>query len=54
MGVANPEWQLTPVPGEDNKYTYTYSPSIIECFNVPDGETIEQLAFVFRNADGIP
>lgn len=51
-GVANPDWQLTPVPGEDNKYTYTYSPSIIEYFNVPDGETVEQLAFVFRNADG--
>ncbi|PHI18140.1 hypothetical protein CEQ90_19535 [Lewinellaceae bacterium SD302] len=51
-GVANPDWQLTPVPGEPNLYTYTYGPSISGYFNVPGGENIEQIAFVFRNADG--
>lgn len=51
-GVANADWQLTPVDGEDNKFTYTFGPSIREYFSVPDGETIEEIAFVFRNGDG--
>ncbi|MEM6769658.1 MAG: alpha-amylase family glycosyl hydrolase, partial [Bacteroidota bacterium] len=51
-GVANAAWRLTPVDGEANKYTYTYSPSIREYFGVPDNEEIQQIAFVFRNADG--
>ncbi|MEM9928369.1 MAG: alpha-amylase family glycosyl hydrolase [Bacteroidota bacterium] len=51
-GVANADWQLTPVPDEPNKYTYNYGPSIREYFGVPDGEEIERIAFVFRNADG--
>ncbi|MEL6659706.1 MAG: alpha-amylase family glycosyl hydrolase [Bacteroidota bacterium] len=51
-GQANAAWQLTPVPGEDNKYTYTFEPSIKEYYNVPDGEEILQLALVFRNGDG--
>ncbi|MEL6143349.1 MAG: hypothetical protein AAFU67_17230, partial [Bacteroidota bacterium] len=51
-GVANNDWKLTPVPGEPNKYTYTIDPSIIDYYGVPSNEAIEQMAFVFRNADG--
>ncbi len=51
-GVANAAWRMTAVPGEPNKYTYTFSPSIQGYFNTPAGETIEQVAFVFRNATG--
>jgi 1,4-alpha-glucan branching enzyme len=51
-GVANDNWKLTPVAGEANKYTYTFGPSIREYFSVPTGEEIQQIAFVFRNADG--
>ncbi len=51
-GQANAAWQLTPVSGEANKYTYTIEPSIKDYYNVPDGEEILQLAFVFRNGDG--
>ncbi len=51
-GQANTSWQLTPVPGEDNKYTYTISPSIRDYYGVPANEEILQLAFVFRNGDG--
>ena len=51
-GVANADWQLTPVDGEDNKYTYTFGPSIRDYFGVPAGEEIQQIAFVFRNGNG--
>lgn len=51
-GQANTDWQLTPVPGESNKYTYTFSPDITSYYDVPGGEVIEQIALVFRNADG--
>lgn len=51
-GQANAAWQLQPVPGQDNLYSYTFSPSIRDYYNVPDGETIEQIAFVFRDAAG--
>lgn len=51
-GVANAAWQLSPVDGEPNKYTYTFGPSIREYYGVPDGEEILQIAFVFRNGDG--
>lgn len=51
-GVANAAWRLNPVPGEPNKYTYTFGPTVQGYFNPPAGETIEQVAFVFRNADG--
>ena len=51
-GVANEDWKLTPVSGEPNKYTYTFSPTIREYFEVATGTTIEQVAMVFRNADG--
>ena len=51
-GVANAAWRLSPVAGEPNKYTYTYGPSIREYFSVPENEEIQQIAFVFRNANG--
>ncbi|MEO1410772.1 MAG: alpha-amylase family glycosyl hydrolase [Bacteroidota bacterium] len=51
-GVENDAWKLTPVPGEPDRYTFTISPSINEFYDVPNGETIEELAFVFRNGDG--
>ena len=51
-GVANDDWKLTPVTGEPNKYTYTFSPTLREYFGVDAGTDIEQLALVFRNADG--
>ncbi len=51
-GVENDDWKLTPVPGEPDQYTITIGPSITDFYSVPMGETIEQLAFVFRNGDG--
>ncbi len=35
-----------------NEYTLTISPSIREFYDVPDDETIKQIALVFRNSDG--
>jgi len=51
-GQANDDWKMEPVPGADNLYQYTYSPTVRDFFGVPASETIEQLSFVFRNADG--
>ncbi|CAH0999417.1 1,4-alpha-glucan branching enzyme GlgB [Neolewinella maritima] len=51
-GVANDEWKLTPVAGEPNKYTYTFSPTVREYFDADENTVIEQVALVFRNADG--
>jgi len=51
-GVANPAWKLTPVPGQPNLFTYSISPSIKQFYSVGNGETVEKLAMVFRNADG--
>ena len=45
-----PECQLSPV-GED-LWQLIITPSIREYYGVPEGETILQLAFVFRNTDG--
>jgi 1,4-alpha-glucan branching enzyme len=36
----------------DDKYQIVLTPSIREFYGVPDGETIEKIAFVFRNSDG--
>ncbi len=36
----------------NDMYTLDIQPSIREFYGVPDGEKIEQLAFVFRSADG--
>ena len=35
-----------------NLYTLDITPSIRDYYGVPDGETIEQMAFVFRSSDG--
>ncbi len=52
-GVANPDWQLTPVPGKPNLFSYTFTPNIKGYYNVdPATETIQKLAFVFRNGAG--
>lgn len=51
-GVANEDWKLTPVEGEPNKYTYTFSPSVRDYFGVPAAVDIEQVALVFRDATG--
>ncbi len=51
-GVANPDWQLTPVPGEPNLYSYDITPSIQEYYGASAGDEVLQMAFVFRNADG--
>ena len=45
-----PECKLSPV-GED-LWQLIITPSIREYYGVPQGETILQLAFVFRNTDG--
>lgn len=37
---------------DDNTYQLTITPSAREYYGVPEGEKIEQLAFVFRNSDG--
>lgn len=52
-GQTNPDWKMDPVPGQPNVYSYDIEPSITEQYGVtnPD-ETIEQMAFVFRNGDG--
>ncbi|RLD37956.1 MAG: alpha-amylase [Bacteroidetes bacterium] len=42
--------KLTPIGS--GLYQLTISPSIREFYGVPDGETILQMVFVFRNADG--
>ena len=51
-GQANDRWKMTPLTNEPNKYSYTISPDIQTFYGVPTSETIQQLAFVFRNADG--
>ena len=51
-GVANSAWKMDPVPGEDNVYAYDITPDIRTYYGVPMNETIEKMAFVFRNANG--
>ena len=51
-GVAEDDWKLEPVAGQDNLYSFTVSPSVREYYGVPDGESIESISMVFRNADG--
>ena len=50
-GQANDDWKLTPVPGEEDLYTFTIA-SIEDYYNVMPGQIVESMAFVFRNADG--
>ena len=49
-GEANDAYKLEQV--NTNLYTFEITPSIREYYGVPDGEKIEQMAFVFRNGDG--
>ncbi|MEM6377713.1 MAG: alpha-amylase family glycosyl hydrolase [Bacteroidota bacterium] len=51
-GVANDAWKLSPVPGQPNLYSYTIGPSILQYYNLNGSETVQQLAFVFRDATG--
>ena len=50
--VEDDDWKLTPVEGESNLYTYTFTPTLREYFDVAEGTDILQLALVFRNGDG--
>lgn len=51
-GQVNADWRLDPVDGQANLYQFTIGPSIRAYYGVPQGEEIQQMAFVFRNADG--
>ncbi len=51
-GVANPAWQMTPVPGQPNLYRFNITTSIRQFYNVPANINILKMAFVFRNANG--
>ena len=51
-GVANPTWEMLPVAGSPDVFSYAIKPSIRSFYKVPPGEKILQLAFVFRNANG--
>ncbi len=51
-GVANNDWKMTAVVGQPNIYSYEITPTIRAYYGVPLTETIEQMAFVFRNGDG--
>ena len=51
-GLAKPEWKMTRVAGENNKYRFRISPSVREFYGVGPGEEVRRLAFVFRDADG--
>lgn len=51
-GQANANWKMTPVPGQPNKYSFVIGPTIRQYYQVPPGEAIQKMAFVFRNADG--
>ena len=51
-GQANPAWKMTPVPGEDDQYSYDITPSIHQYYNLTATDTVTDLAFVFRNATG--
>ena len=51
-GIANPAWKMTLVSGQSNLYSFTFSPSVRAYFGVPASETIEKIAFVFRNENG--
>ena len=51
-GTADERWRMTPVVGEANVYTYTFSPNLREYFDVPNGEEVLRLGLVFRDAAG--
>lgn len=51
-GQANDAWKLSPVAGSPNLYSFVIGPSVREYYQVPAGEGIEKMAFVFRNGTG--
>ncbi|MEO1713740.1 MAG: hypothetical protein AAFU60_10460, partial [Bacteroidota bacterium] len=51
-GEPNADWLMTPVPGQDQVYSFTFTPSINDYFNVEMSQEVLELAFVFRNGDG--
>ncbi|WP_052343202.1 alpha-amylase family glycosyl hydrolase [Saccharicrinis fermentans] len=50
-GDNDEKYKLTRIT--TNTYTLSISPSIREYYGVPEGEVIEQMAFVFRSADNL-
>ena len=46
-GVANAAWQMTPVAGQPNLYSFTITPSIRAYYGAPITTTILKMAFVF-------
>lgn len=51
-GSANSAWKLDKVAGEANLYSYVISPTIKDYYGIAVDETVEKLAFVFRNGSG--
>lgn len=52
-GQANAAWQMTPVSGQPNVYSYNIQPNIRGYYGVTSPtEIIEKMAFVFRNSNG--
>ena len=51
-GVANSAWKMTKVSGSNNLYSYNIMPSIKEYYETTANETVQKLAFVFRNSNG--
>ena len=44
--------QMTKVTGEENKWQFTYTPTVRDYHSAPSSENIFRLSMVFRNADG--
>ena len=51
-GTANSDWKMTPVVGQADVYSFLITPSVNSYYGIGGGETVEELAMVFRNADG--
>ena len=51
-GSSNPVWKMTPVSGSSNVYSYQITPSVNSFYSIGGNETVEELAMVFRNANG--
>ncbi|MDX1940633.1 MAG: alpha-amylase family glycosyl hydrolase [Saprospiraceae bacterium] len=51
-GQANAAWKMTKVSGQSNLYSYTISPSIRQYYGIGTGVIVQNMAFVFRNANG--
>jgi 1,4-alpha-glucan branching enzyme len=51
-GTADPDWQLDPVPGQDQLFQYEMGTPISDFYNLQATDTVSNMAFVFRNGDG--